>query len=490
MASLLTIPLELLVAISSLVSTRDLGALRLTCKQVEKSLYEWFSKEFFTKKQFMLTHESLQAFIDISKHASFSQKLTHVIIATNNYVDEPMRFRDEDASARYIQGYEDQAILMTTGIDRDMLTEAFMRLSNLQTVGIRDFNNHKRSRDGINWTSWGAPTIEQETGQATRFSGNSRYTSAVAFLAHVFQVIIVALGKANQKPEEIEVLLRRNWLSEYSFRIPDFIYPTIKPCLLGLKKLLLRVDLSPGHLHSRPDGTLLDRVSGRTLRRFLRYTPNLTHLRLNLPQMDVDRNAEFLQWLATPTASQDPLLADKPLDPPPVDLVFLERLDFGQFRIQPSTILSVVAKFAPTLQSLNLWQLSIFDVQMRTHHDRGSNMWQPFFKSLGKIPQLQLNHLMVGKLTQHPYGVQFKTPDNKKVDVKEYSGNKMGAFLEELCEEAVVMWPEVVEVVEESQSDEDEYGDEDGEEDEGEDEDEEMEDGSEDDDGNANGNVN
>jgi hypothetical protein len=45
MASLLTIPLELLVAVSAYLPTSDLGALRLTCKQTEKSLYEWFSKE-------------------------------------------------------------------------------------------------------------------------------------------------------------------------------------------------------------------------------------------------------------------------------------------------------------------------------------------------------------------------------------------------------------------------------------------------------------
>jgi hypothetical protein len=51
MASLLTIPLELLVAVSAYLPTSDLAALRLTCKQTEKSLYEWFSKEFFTKKQ-------------------------------------------------------------------------------------------------------------------------------------------------------------------------------------------------------------------------------------------------------------------------------------------------------------------------------------------------------------------------------------------------------------------------------------------------------
>jgi hypothetical protein len=143
MASLLTIPLELLIAVSSFISTPDLGALRLTCKQIEKSLYEWFSKEFFTKKQFMLTHQSLQALFDISKHASFSQKLSHVIIATNVYANKPLFFTDNDAAARWFQGCEDQRALLNTGVDREMLTESFKNLKNLQTVGIRDFNNHE-----------------------------------------------------------------------------------------------------------------------------------------------------------------------------------------------------------------------------------------------------------------------------------------------------------------------------------------------------------
>jgi hypothetical protein len=138
MASLLTLPLELLVAVSSHLSTPDLGALRLTCKQVEKSLYEWFSAEFFTKKQFMLTHDSLQTFIDISRHVGFSKKLAHVIIATNVYPHIPSSFKNTDAAARWIQGHNDQKELISTGFDYEMLVEAFSNLKNLQTVGIRD----------------------------------------------------------------------------------------------------------------------------------------------------------------------------------------------------------------------------------------------------------------------------------------------------------------------------------------------------------------
>jgi hypothetical protein len=100
MASLLTIPLELLIYISSFVSTPDLASLRLACKQTEKSLYEWFSEEFFVKKQFMLTQPSLQTLIDISKHPSLSKRLKHVIIATNAYDNASFRFRDDEACSR------------------------------------------------------------------------------------------------------------------------------------------------------------------------------------------------------------------------------------------------------------------------------------------------------------------------------------------------------------------------------------------------------
>ena len=65
--------------------------------------------------RFMLTHKSLQALIDISKHVGFSKKLTNVIIATNGYpVDVYMKeFRDVEAAAKCIQGLEEQQVLLS-----------------------------------------------------------------------------------------------------------------------------------------------------------------------------------------------------------------------------------------------------------------------------------------------------------------------------------------------------------------------------------------
>lgn len=82
MSPLLAIPLELLVEISSYLTTPDFASLRLTCTTIERSLWDWFAEEFFAKKQFMITRPSLQALVDISHHDRLSKTLKHVIIST------------------------------------------------------------------------------------------------------------------------------------------------------------------------------------------------------------------------------------------------------------------------------------------------------------------------------------------------------------------------------------------------------------------------
>lgn len=463
MASLLTLPLELLVAVSSHLTTPDLGALRLTCKQTEKSLYEWFSTEFFTKKQFMLTYKSLQALIDISKHAGFSQKLNHVIIATNVYADKPLRFRDNEAAARYVQGYQSQMTLTNTGIDREMLTEAFKSLENLQTVGIRDFNNHERSRDGIKWTSWGAPTVYKETGIELQFTTRSPYSPQHAsdFLTRVFQNVIYALGKANRSPPELEVLLRRDPLPDSAFDVPDFVHPHVKPLLDGLKKLLLRADTNFEHMHTHTNGTVSGLQSARLLRLFLGYTPNLEHLRLNLPKYQFDHNEQFLKWLTLPAPApklQKASVIEQFFEPPSISLDHLTTLEVGQFQARPSIILDVIHRFTPTLRHLELWKMTLSDTQAISAHDPRPNIWKHFFTRLAKMTDLQLDHLKVGMLSQDHTHVQFKNPmgnDAMGLKVKQHTGLKMDAFLKELTDDVFVLWPKDVEDIAESDEDED-----------------------------------
>ncbi|KAH7081043.1 hypothetical protein FB567DRAFT_595360 [Paraphoma chrysanthemicola] len=472
MASLLTLPLELLVSVSSYLTTPDLGALRLTCKQAEKSLYEWFAGEFFTKKQFMLTYKSLQAFIDISKHVSFSKKLTHVIIATNSYGNFPLRFRDSEAAERFIEGAEDQNVLLSTGVVCDMLTEAFQNLENLHTVGIRDFNNHQRRRDGVgaSWSSWGATTVYRETGIELQLSTNNHLTASqgIHFAHLAFQNILHALGKASRKPQELEVLLRHSLLPDGAFYIPKFLQPALDLVLHDLKTLLLKADVLVRTFHTHTNGTPVDLKPGHYLRCFLGRTPNLTHLRLNLQKSNTKDNEEFLEWLALPSSTPTSLPIPF-FDPPPIPLHNLAKLELGQITARPSILLNVISKFAPTLQEISLWRMTMI-VGDGTSFAGKLNLWAGFFSKLADVPHLKLTSLKTGMLSQDHFLVQFKDAsieDAEPNKSKEYAGNKMDAFLKELMTEVFVLWPQVVHAdTEDEDEDDDEEmqdGDDDGE---------------------------
>lgn len=467
MASLLTIPLELLVAVSTFLPTPDLASLRLTCNHLERSLYEWFSEEFFTKKQFMLTHPSLQTLVDISKHAGFSRRLQHVIIATNIYDATPLRFRDEEAAMRYTQGYESQRALLSTGLDREMLTEAFKNLPNLRTIGIRDFNAPSRIRDGKNasWTSWGATSVWKETGMHLSFCDRADYGTEVAgpFLGRVFSTVNHALGRAGRFPPEFEVLLRRSGLPDSAFSLPGFVLPIVEPVLRNLTTLLLNINLSTEHLFTHTRGTALDSHGGRSLFRFLSYTPNLSHLRLNFQKDLVDDNAHFLKWLSLPVPDTVPPPTNY-LSPPPVSLPLLQTLELGQVRILPSTLLAVMAKFAPSLRSLSLWRMALYLDVPAPADGHKPNFWAELFRVMPQIPHFDLTHLKVGMVQQEhvrstAIHVYFVAADDDgsgtRLTQVEHSGKDMAKFLDQLIKRAKLAWVEPAVVSEEDDDIED-----------------------------------
>lgn len=459
MASLLTIPLELLVAVSLHLPTTDLCALRLTCKQIERSLYEWFTTEFFTKKQFMLTHKSLQALVDISKHVTFSKKLSHIIIGTNTYKDLPLRFRTEENAARYIQGYEDQQALLCSGLDRDMLTEAFQSLENLHTVGIRDFNSNNRLRDGhgASWSSYGATTVYRETG--IELALNSRNAdsrgSTSGFVTRIFQNLVHALGKAQRNAKKIEILLRHHVLPDEALNIPDYLRPTTLPVLQTLQTLLVNINVEVMDLHTHSNGTRVVSYAGRSLCRFLSATVNLSHLRLNFAKHQLEQNEEFLNWLSQLPPAPG-LQSDNRLKPDPIALPLLAQLELGQVNVEPHYILNVIHKFAPTLRDLRLWRMSLRTQSVARNPD--INLWADFFSKLAAMPHLQLNHLVVHLLSQDRDFVNFKildVEDAPLLKTKDSVGRKMDVFLKELEEEAVVLRPIFINPNSDEDSDED-----------------------------------
>jgi hypothetical protein len=159
--SLLSIPVEVLLQITYNLTTPELGNLRRSCKQIESTLFPSFSREFFTKRQFMFTEFSLQALSDISK-SRLSSCLSHVIFNlerpppydTHSHLPQT-DMAGHIRSNRFLQESVSHMTLVNTGQDAEMISEAFSNLGNLETIGVRDFNSRSRRRDypNIEWKS-------------------------------------------------------------------------------------------------------------------------------------------------------------------------------------------------------------------------------------------------------------------------------------------------------------------------------------------------
>lgn len=175
---LTTIPLEVLLQIISNLTTPEYGNLRLTCKQLEETVFNSFAREFFTKRQFMITEFSLQALVDISK-SRLSPYLTHVIFglerpSVRSYnmtrpqfgaISQIQATLFKAQGNRLRQEYVDHMTFLSTGQDVELLAEAFSKLTNLETAGIRDFYSRSRFRDypNIEWKSMYCLTSDLDT---------------------------------------------------------------------------------------------------------------------------------------------------------------------------------------------------------------------------------------------------------------------------------------------------------------------------------------
>jgi hypothetical protein len=367
-----------------------------------------------------------------------------------------------------MQGYADQQALINNGIDREMLTEAFKGLINLETVDVRDFCA-KRERDGTYWASWGATTVNQQTGVRLRESYRGT-GSQTRFVSHVFSNLLYSMGVAGRTPPRIEVLLRQQpaGLPDTAFHLANFTFPAMQPVLYNLKALFLTLNLSDlsTHTHHTYSGGLpVTTAAGRSLRHFLSCTPNLTHLRLNFQKYHVPDNMKFMEWLAASPTS--PVTPSQPTrvnleEPPPVSLPHLTALEFGQLDVNRDILLAALTRFALKLERLSLWRMTI-EAGPPGPYDTKPNLWSQFFRALRSTPDLDLNYLKVGMLSQNGHSVKFKTDiggKEKSETEMEYSGKDMVKFVKSLENDVVVEWPpDIIVESDASNDDEDMYDD-------------------------------
>lgn len=359
--SLEQLPLELLLRVSSHLTTPELGYLRRTCKNVEAAIFDSFAREFFTKRQFMIEYVSLQALIEIASHPTLSCHLSEVIIGLDMFKSDSA-YLGAASQARYKAGHPTRDTLLETGQARDMLVEAFSKLPNLRTVGLRDYSARGRYRDGedANWRSYGW-SFGLDPGRQPTWSSHSNHHRVMDTASPVstLPLILYALGCAHSKPESIEVFLRnRKKLKPSSLSVLDgFLAPKVLPVLTGLKKLMLTISLDGDALYGAPWLPCpQDNVTGSSLMRLLHHTPALEVLRLNFAQNQFFAQL-FLDWLSTSTSGLPSATIPPSQSIPPISLPSLTSLDLGMLNIDPSTLLNVICKF--NLASLSLWKVEL-----------------------------------------------------------------------------------------------------------------------------------
>ncbi|KAI1814589.1 hypothetical protein GGS20DRAFT_547537 [Poronia punctata] len=384
---LLNNPLEVILQITSYLTTPEFGHLRASCKQLEGSLSAVFAKEFFSKRQFSLTEFSIQTLLDISK-SRFGPGLTHLIIHLEHPASILMTVtqRQQGLTLRghneHVYQYLSHSIFTSTGRDLEMLSEAIQHLPNLETIGMRDFNS-KRTRDLTLWHSYGSPTLNQRTSPANLLGlpgirrpqefRTNEYTNHV-FLAIVRAIAASAASGHNPRLTRLEVLLHRCHFSDSAFVIPPQWEDGIT---LGLGKLTtILIDGLTTLYHDRPymqfSPSEPEPNDGYFLTRFLLKATALEHLRLNFPTYDRAAIQHVLAWLAntsgrtsldtTPENGLAALVRPGVLPmsyPNPPTFRNLRRIDIGMATVKLSTLVAVYKEYKTSLRAISLHKSNI-----------------------------------------------------------------------------------------------------------------------------------
>ena len=313
------LPAELLVNITSHLTTVEYGSVRRTCSMVEKKLFDSFGKEFFKRKQFMLTESSLQALIDISNHESLRGYLTKIIIGTNVIPDfrnlNPHNYPfassvivtnsvDAETKTWQRQQYLEQRYFMEQGLDTPMLTEALNNLPSCHEIEIRDSYCPIRGRGDERWTSYGSTEFLKRCGLPLwQWWSETEHQPRIN---HVFATVTRAMATTATARKYTAFMMTtrlfQNDLADDSFYLPNLVNFT--EAFKSVKTLMLPIYTRIGNPDLKDFGS------------FLLLFPNLVHLRLNGTP-----NSNASEWLI---AAKDAVSSSS-----------IRQLDLGKMRLQP-----------------------------------------------------------------------------------------------------------------------------------------------------------
>ncbi|KAI1486191.1 hypothetical protein F5X96DRAFT_260985 [Biscogniauxia mediterranea] len=403
--SLTTIPLEILLQITSYLAIADYGAVRLSCKQIEDSLFRSFAHTYFRKVQFMRTDFSLQALVDLS-NSRLAPFLKHLVIGTEILdpgvchipISADYRRRSDgrtDVTPNEIKYNKfntmcaDQVIFLNSGHDQQMLCEAFAKLD-LDVVGIRSPTVYGPApRDAC--TSLGTSMVHRETsidlkrvGIYYGWGGDARDSTTRANVSCVHS-LLWALGRSGLRPKKFETTMGGILLGDEAFIIPAFMEKTLLPVLSEFEELDLKVDGSSTRYRQiiAPPGQSPYKVETYYLRNFFSHLTRLERLRLQL-SLDYDG---FFNWLGAPPPAGD--YSGPPGFEPPGSPAFtrLSELQLTKCTIPVEDMLDIARKFSKTLHKLSLRQITLSDgAALRTiDHEPKVDIWVGFLSKLARI---------------------------------------------------------------------------------------------------------
>lgn len=431
------IPVEVLLRITHFITTRDLGNMRLTCKAIERSLFHFFSHEFFQKKQFMAYTISLQALLDISKHPELAPSLKHVIICTDRYEESAFVNAHRGTVENQLalnQARDDHNNLMSTGLLRDYLAEAFANLPNLETIDFRDFNSPTRNRDSTNnarafWSSYGVTTLQNQIGLRPNVDGGYERNQSQTYRVQLFHGVMSALAVANARPKALEVVLRSQGLTDSAFFIHPRLEPSISQVLSGLKKLHLVLQPPRAIQHLSPwDMT--------NVKKFLRLSPNVTWLRINLSNdrhpsdAQIDEAGNLLYWI-TGTKSDGVTPLDDPAEAPSFQL---ETLDLGFLTTRPEHLTRLIAHFAKTLQNISIRRAVL---RSKPDEDKDQiNLWAKVLRGFARTPHLELRKISMAWLRQGSINIDLASGAERT-----WKGESTGKVVDQAVRDIKPLWP-------------------------------------------------
>ncbi|KAK5173935.1 uncharacterized protein LTR77_002616 [Saxophila tyrrhenica] len=456
-AEILRLPPELVLRVSSYLTTTELGSLRATCKQIEAHIFDSFAREFFTKRQFMIEQVSLEALVGIANHKTLAPYLQEVIIGLEAFdvsvSGHSIRLRPNNQ--RDMTGLVCGDVLLATGHARDLLINAFSKLPNLRIVGLRDYDGKDRLRDGEHavWRSygWSHGLVKTDIHQLATLP--SCHIMAFHDADTIFPTILHSLAKAGCRPLNIEVFLRQRRLQDRSFNVlASYMQPKVQPLLAGLRVLLLSLHIPRNH-ESYPyfpaSATDDDRSAPHgLLRHLLRHTPSLEHLRLNF-HSDQYSGDEFLSWLGEPPQPSSTISSS-------LHLPRLNKLEVGVVKAEPQTLARLFTKFP--LSSLSLFKVSLLarhppkpdadgDLWKELLHELSRSLWKPLdFKSLMIGFPSERQHttnaphsahsewvMFANKVTTDQNGEKHFEDFQSKVEYRKHFGSDVRLWLKDLA---------------------------------------------------------